>query len=182
MRGETGPAMGETISRGRVGCSGGFRLVAAARGSTCLEFPSEKGELNWGYNAASDEYEDLVTAGVIDPTKVTRTALQNAASIAGLLLTTECVVVEHPEENEGGGGGGMPGGMGGMYCAAPHSSARRSSKGSAALPSPSRIMALGHDGAALRDGEVCKNGARASAVAGARRATAGGTPDPRAPS
>ncbi len=68
-----------------------------------------------GYNALTDEYEDLVEAGVIDPTKVVRTALQNAASIAGLLLTTEAVVVEKPEENEGGAGGGMPGGMGGMY-------------------------------------------------------------------
>jgi chaperonin GroEL len=58
-----------------------------------------------------------VTAGVIDPTKVTRTALQNAASIAGLLLTTESVVVEKPEpKSGGGGGGGMPGGgMGDMY-------------------------------------------------------------------
>ncbi|HUE76824.1 MAG TPA: chaperonin GroEL, partial [Longimicrobiales bacterium] len=59
--------------------------------------------------------EDLVEAGVIDPTKVTRLALQNAASIAGLLLTTECVVVERPEEEKGPAGGGMPGGMEGMY-------------------------------------------------------------------
>jgi chaperonin GroEL len=58
-----------------------------------------------------------VQAGVIDPTKVTRTALQNAASIAGLLLTTETVVVERPEPKGAGGGGGMPGGGGmeGMY-------------------------------------------------------------------
>jgi chaperonin GroEL len=59
-----------------------------------------------------------VKAGVIDPTKVTRTALQNAASISGLLLTTEAVVVDQPEENAGGGGmpgGGMGGDMGGMY-------------------------------------------------------------------
>ncbi len=71
---------------------------------------------NYGYNARTDKYEDLVAAGVIDPTKVTRTALQNAASISSLLLTTEAVVVEHPEEESagGGGGGGMPGGMGGM--------------------------------------------------------------------
>jgi chaperonin GroEL len=71
-------------------------------------------DANFGYNAQTDEYEDLVAAGVIDPTKVTRTALQNAASIAGLLLTTECVVVEHKEKDK------MPampggGGMGGMY-------------------------------------------------------------------
>jgi chaperonin GroEL len=73
---------------------------------------------NHGYNALTGEFEDLVESGVIDPTKVVRTALQNAASIAGLLLTTEAVVVEKPqEENAGGGGmgGGMPGGMGGMY-------------------------------------------------------------------
>ena len=71
-------------------------------------------ERSFGYNAATDTYEDLVKAGVIDPTKVTRTALQNAASIAGLLLTTECVVVEKKEEKApamAGGGGGM----GGMY-------------------------------------------------------------------
>ena len=71
-----------------------------------------------GFNAASEEYEDLIKAGVIDPTKVVRTALQNAASVASLLLTTEAMIAEKPEENGGGGGGGapggMPGGMGGM--------------------------------------------------------------------
>ncbi|MDP2956986.1 MAG: chaperonin GroEL [Longimicrobiales bacterium] len=68
----------------------------------------------YGYNALTDTYEDLVEAGVIDPTKVVRTALQNAASIAGLLLTTEAVVVEKPEPK--GGAPAMPGGgMGGMY-------------------------------------------------------------------
>ena len=67
-----------------------------------------------GLNAATGEFEDLIKAGVIDPAKVTRAALQNAASIAGLLLTTECLVADKPEE--GGMGGGMPdmGGMGGM--------------------------------------------------------------------
>jgi chaperonin GroEL len=70
---------------------------------------------NYGYNARTDVYEDMVDAGVIDPTKVTRTALQNAASIAGLLLTTEAVVTEKPEKN--GGAPQMPGGGGmeGMY-------------------------------------------------------------------
>ncbi len=70
-----------------------------------------------GYNAASDKYENLVTAGVIDPVKVVRTALQNASSIASLLLTTEALVSEIPEEKKDAGGGGMPGGggMGGMY-------------------------------------------------------------------
>jgi chaperonin GroEL len=69
---------------------------------------------SFGFNARTEQYEDLVEAGVIDPTKVTRTALQNAASIASLLLTTECVVVEKKEEEKGAPA--MPGGgMGGMY-------------------------------------------------------------------
>ena len=68
----------------------------------------------FGFNAQTEVYEDLVEAGVIDPTKVVRTALQNAVSIAGLLLTTECVVVERPEKESGAGAGGMGGGMGGM--------------------------------------------------------------------
>ncbi|MBW2241366.1 MAG: chaperonin GroEL [Deltaproteobacteria bacterium] len=68
-----------------------------------------------GFNAATEEYEDLLKAGVIDPTKVVRVALQNAGSVASLLLTTEAMIAEKPEE-KGGGGGGMPdmGGMGGM--------------------------------------------------------------------
>jgi chaperonin GroEL len=74
---------------------------------------------NYGFNAQTDEYGDLVQQGVIDPTKVTRTALQNAASVAGLMLTTDAMVAELVEEKKGGGGGhshGMPdmGGMGGM--------------------------------------------------------------------
>ncbi len=70
---------------------------------------------NEGYNVATGEYTDLVKAGVVDPTKVTRTALQNAASISGLLLTTEALVTELPEKEKPAGGppGGMPG-MGGM--------------------------------------------------------------------
>src|SRR5215212_8075952 len=71
-----------------------------------------------GYNAGTDKYENLVSAGVIDPVKVVRTALQNASSIASLLLTTEALVSEIPEEKkDSAGGGGMPGGggMGGMY-------------------------------------------------------------------
>jgi chaperonin GroEL len=89
---------------------------AGAEGSIVVERVREKNAKNFGYNAATGEYEDLVKAGVIDPTKVTRTALQNAGSIAGLLLTTECVVVTHKDEDEngGGGGGGDMGGMGGM--------------------------------------------------------------------
>jgi chaperonin GroEL len=74
-----------------------------------------EGKGNYGYNVATGEYEDLVKAGVVDPTKVTRTALQNASSIAGLLLTTECMITEIPEKKEAPAapGGGM-GGMGGM--------------------------------------------------------------------
>ena len=75
-----------------------------------------------GYNAEKDAFEDLIEAGIIDPAKVTRTALQNASSIAGLMLTTEALVSDIPEEEKappmpGGSGmpGGMPGGMGGMY-------------------------------------------------------------------
>jgi chaperonin GroEL len=87
---------------------------AGAEGSIVVEKVREKNSLNSGYNAATDVYEDLVKAGVIDPTKVTRTALQNAASISGLLLTTECVVVDKPEKE--GAMPAMPGGdMGGMY-------------------------------------------------------------------
>ena len=73
------------------------------------------GKANYGYNAASSEYGDMMEMGVIDPTKVTRTALQNAASIAGLMLTTACMVAELPEDKPAGGmGGGDMGGMGGM--------------------------------------------------------------------
>ena len=87
---------------------------AGAEGSIVVD-KVRAGDGGFGYNAQSDEYEDLVKVGVIDPTKVVRTALQNAASIAGLLLTTEAVVVEIPVDEPpppmpGGGGG-----MGGMY-------------------------------------------------------------------
>jgi len=87
---------------------------AGQEGSIVVERIREQKEKNHGYNAQSDEYQDLVGAGVIDPTKVARTALQNAASIASLLLTTECVVVEKKEEEKKAPA--MPGGgMGGMY-------------------------------------------------------------------
>jgi len=86
---------------------------AGVEGSIVLAKVKESKEQNFGYNAASDEYEDLVKSGVIDPTKVTRTALQNAASIAALLLTTECVVVERKEDKPAPAAPG--GGMGGMY-------------------------------------------------------------------
>jgi chaperonin GroEL len=72
---------------------------------------SNKG--SFGFNAASEEFEDLTKAGIMDPTKVVRSALQNAASVASLLLTTECMIAEKPDENKGGGGGPAmpPGGM-----------------------------------------------------------------------
>src|SRR6266513_2055212 len=87
---------------------------AGAEASIVVGKVKESKDKNFGYNAQTDSFEDLVAAGVIDPTKVTRTALQNDASIASLLLTTECVVVEKKEKEKAppmpGGGG-----MGGMY-------------------------------------------------------------------
>ena len=74
-----------------------------------------EGKGSYGYNAATSEYGDMLAMGVVDPTKVTRVALQNAASIAGLMLTTACMVAELPEDKPAGGmGGGDMGGMGGM--------------------------------------------------------------------
>jgi chaperonin GroEL len=87
---------------------------AGGEGSIVVEKVRASADNNYGYNALTDTYEDLVQAGVIDPTKVTRTALQNAASIAGLLLTTEALVVEKKEDKPAPAGG-APGGMGGMY-------------------------------------------------------------------
>jgi len=86
---------------------------AGAEGSIVVEKVRASKDKNFGYNALTDNYEDLVAAGVIDPAKVARTALQNAASIAGLLLTTEATIVERKEERQPAGGAG--GGMGGMY-------------------------------------------------------------------
>jgi chaperonin GroEL len=95
---------------------------AGAEGSLVIERIREADDASFGFNADTGEYEDLVDAGVIDPTMVVRTALQNSASISGLLLTTESLVVEIPEEGDGeappqggpggGAGGGMPGGGG----------------------------------------------------------------------
>ena len=73
-----------------------------------------EGQGDYGFNAYSETYENLYAAGVIDPTKVTRIALENAASIAGMLLTTEAVVADKPEPKSAPAPGGMPGGMGGM--------------------------------------------------------------------
>jgi chaperonin GroEL len=89
---------------------------AGGEGSIVVEKIRQSKDNNYGYNALTDQYEDLVAAGVIDPTKVTRTALQNAASISGLLLTTEALIVEKKEPaGAGASGGGPPGGLGGMY-------------------------------------------------------------------
>jgi chaperonin GroEL len=89
---------------------------AGGEGSIVLEKVRNSKDDKYGYNALTDNYEDLVASGVIDPTKVTRTALQNAASIAGLLLTTEAIIVEKKEEKSGAPAGGPGGGgMGGMY-------------------------------------------------------------------
>jgi chaperonin GroEL len=78
----------------------------------CEKVSSAKG--NEGYNAATDEYQDLVKAGVIDPTKVTRTALQNAASVATLLLTSDALIAEAPKKGKQGGAASAPG-MDDMY-------------------------------------------------------------------
>ncbi len=72
------------------------------------------GKGNYGYNAATHEYGDMIEMGILDPTKVTRTALQNAASIAGLMITTECMVAELPKKDDAAHGGMPAGGMGGM--------------------------------------------------------------------
>jgi chaperonin GroEL len=72
------------------------------------------GEGNYGYNAATGEYTDMIAAGILDPTKVVRSALQNASSVAGLMVTTEAMVAELPKEEASMPGGGDMGGMGGM--------------------------------------------------------------------
>ena len=74
----------------------------------------EKGDLEWGYDAQTDQYVNMYKAGIIDPVKVVRTALQDAASVAGLIITTEAAVAERPKTESAGGSGGMSGGMGDM--------------------------------------------------------------------
>ncbi len=95
-----------------------LRLIvenAGQDGSIVLEKIKEKDQDNYGYNAKKEQYEDLLEAGVIDPTKVARVAIENAASVAGMFLTTECILADNPEdEQESAGGGGDMGGMGGM--------------------------------------------------------------------
>ncbi|MGB8765124.1 MAG: TCP-1/cpn60 chaperonin family protein, partial [Burkholderiales bacterium] len=83
-------------------------------GSIIVDKVKESKEQNFGFNAQTGEYEDLVKAGVIDPTKVARTALQNAASVASLMLTTMAMIADRPKKKDGGASGAGMGGMGGM--------------------------------------------------------------------
>ena len=86
---------------------------AGLEGSVVVQKVKE-GKADFGYNARTDTYENLFKAGVIDPAKVARVALENAASISGMLLTTECVLAEHKDENAPAMPAMPPGGMGGM--------------------------------------------------------------------
>ena len=88
---------------------------AGEEGAIVLGKVNDAKDPNFGYNALSGEYEDLVKAGVLDPTKVVRTALTNAGSIAALMLTTEALVADIPEEKKGAPVAGGHGGMGDMY-------------------------------------------------------------------
>ncbi|MFA6346448.1 MAG: TCP-1/cpn60 chaperonin family protein [Syntrophales bacterium] len=93
-----------------------MKMIAAnagLEGSIVVEKVKEK-KGAFGFNARSDKYEDMIAAGVIDPTKVTRFALQNAASVAGLMLTTQCMIADKPEDKSAAmppmpPGGGYPG-------------------------------------------------------------------------
>ena len=91
------------------------QIVANAGGEGAVIVSKiREGKADFGYNAKTDTFEPMLEAGIIDPTKVTRVALENAASVAGMLLTTECVLADIPEDNAAPMGGGMPGGMPGM--------------------------------------------------------------------
>ncbi|MCA3694356.1 chaperonin GroEL [Aquidulcibacter sp.] len=87
---------------------------AGVEGSIVVGKILENASVSFGFNAQTEEYVDMITAGIIDPVKVVRTALQDAASVASLLITTEATIAEAPKKNTGGAPGGMPGGMGGM--------------------------------------------------------------------
>jgi chaperonin GroEL len=90
---------------------------AGADGSIVVGRLLDKGDLEWGYDAQNDQYVNMFKAGIVDPTKVVRTALQDAASVAGLIITTEAMIAERPKKEAAGGGmpgGGMGGGMGDM--------------------------------------------------------------------
>ena len=105
-----------SVARSRSRCARS-RRTAGVEGSVVVNKVKE-GKGAFGFNAATGEYEDLVKAGVIDPTKVVRTALQNAASVASLMLTTEALIAERPKKKDKGGSGGGGGGgedFGGDY-------------------------------------------------------------------
>ena len=87
---------------------------AGVEGSIVVGKVLDNKSATYGFNAQTEEYVDMITAGIIDPAKVVRTALQDAASVAGLLITTEAAIVEAPKKSSGGGGGMPGGGMGGM--------------------------------------------------------------------
>ena len=89
---------------------------AALEGSVIIDKIKTSGKIGYGFDAYNETYVDMIPAGIVDPTKVTRSALQNAASIAGLLLTTECVIADKPEKKSCSCGSGASdmGGMGGM--------------------------------------------------------------------
>ncbi|HCD68672.1 MAG TPA: molecular chaperone GroEL, partial [Bacteroidetes bacterium] len=91
------------------------QIVANAGGEGSVVIQRVKdGKKDFGYNARTDVFENLIAAGVIDPTKVSRVALENAASVASMLLTTECLIVDIPEDEKGHGHSPDMGGMGGM--------------------------------------------------------------------
>jgi len=88
---------------------------AGQEGAVVLGKVKESKDANFGFDAATDDYSDMISAGILDPAKVARTALQNAASISALMLTTEALVSEIPEEEKAPAGGPPMGGGGGMY-------------------------------------------------------------------
>jgi len=95
-----------------------LRMIASNaghEGAVVIGKVKESKEPNYGFDAATEEYTDMISAGILDPAKVTRTALQNAASISGLMLTTEALVSEIPEEEKAPAGPPMGGAPGGMY-------------------------------------------------------------------
>jgi chaperonin GroEL len=101
----------------RRACQSPVRQIAFNAGeepSVVVDKIISKDDTNWGFNAATEEYTDLVKAGVIDPVKVVRSALQNAASVSSLLLTTEAMIAEKPKKESSPSMPDMGGGMGGM--------------------------------------------------------------------
>ena len=105
----------EWLKHARLGYNYRMSEINAGEEASVVVNNVAAGKGNYGYNAATGQYGDMVEMGVLDPTKVTRTALQNAASVAALMLTTDCMIGELAEDKPAGGGmGGGMGGMGGM--------------------------------------------------------------------